>query len=241
MIKHKKYPRGNIYLSGGMQFAVELGKGWRETCSSKLKEMKYFPLDITELDIAYTENHGELYRSFGSTVEDHLQMKSNIRKHFVYTDLELIKNDSDALIVLYDESARRGAGTISECQVAYNLDLPIFIVSAYEDWSKEVPGWLQSLSTKIFTSFDDLYVYLDALPVGILKRDIYGNRNTNNHYLCSLCGSAFQKKKHHFVSTISPLYCSSCVEIVTSTFEGHKDRYQFFVEYLENQSNKEDQ
>lgn len=239
MIKHPKYPRGNIYLSGGMQHAKDLGAAWRVKCSNVLKKMEYFPIDITQLDIEYTKQFGELYRSFGSEPQHHLQMKSNIRKHFVYTDLELVKNDSDALIVYYDDSVRHGAGTISECQVSFNLDLPIFLVSAYENWSKEVPGWLQALSTKIFTNFIDLYAYLDELPYGILKRDVYGNHNSENMYLCSLCGNPFEKHKHHFVSKISPLYCGSCVELVKTTYEGHKDRYQFFIEHLEQSAKDE--
>ena len=235
MIKHSKYPRGNIYLSGGMQHSPELGAAWRLKTSAKLKSMEYYPLDITQLDIAYTNHHGELYRSFGSEPEHHLQMKSNLRKHFVYTDIELIKNDSDALIVYYDESVRLGAGTISECQVAYNLDLPIFIVSAYEDWHEEIPGWLQALSTKIFINFNDLYKYLGKLPYGILKRDVYGNHNAGTHYLCSLCGDPFEKHKAHFVSKVSPLYCKNCVDVVKTTHESHKDRYQFFLEHLEDE------
>ncbi len=239
MIKHVKYPRANIYLSGGMQFAENLGAGWRTTCSAELKQMGYFPLDITELDVAYTKTHGELYRTFGADPTHVLQMRSNIRKHFIYTDLQLIMNDSDALIILYDESVRKGAGTISECQVAFNHDIPIFLVSTYKNWHKEVPGWLQALTTKIFTNFQDLYKYLDDLPPGILKRDAYGNHNSGDQYLCSLCGNPFLKKKTHFVSKISPLYCSGCVDIVKTTVESHKDRYQFFIEYLENESNQE--
>lgn len=237
MIKHPKFPNGNIYLSGGMQFAENLGAGWRVICGMKLKQSKYFPLDITELDIAYTAVHGELYRSFGS--DEVLQMKSNIRKHFIYTDLELIVNDSDAMIIYYDESVRLGAGTISECQVAYNNDIPVFLVSAYGDDLNEIPGWLQALTTKMFTSFDDLHTYLDALPEGILKRDVYGNHNAGNMYLCSLCGEPFKKHKQQFVSKVSPLYCGCCVDLVSETVEEHKDRYEFFINYLQDEADKE--
>lgn len=232
MIKHPAYPNGNIYLSGGMQHASDLGAGWRQSCGSALKRMGYYPLDIAELDIAYREAHGDLYRFL--TEEELLERKSNIRKHFIYTDLQLIERDSDALIVLYDESARLGAGTISECQVAYNFDLPLFLVNGYSKLD-DVPGWLQALSTKIFANFESLYEYLEELPAGVLKRDIYGNHHGGQHYLCSLCGLPFIKGKTHFVSKVSPLYCKSCVEIVKATHEQHYDRYQFFVEYLEQQ------
>jgi hypothetical protein len=166
------------------------------------------------------------------TDEELLQTKSNIRKHFVSADLNLITFWADAMIIRYDEGVRKGAGTISECQHAYNLDIPIFLVNEYKILS-EVPGWLAALTTKIFDQWQAMYSYLGDLPQGILKRDVYGNRRSGSHYLCSLCGTVEQKHKAHFVSKISPLYCKSCVELVKTTFEEHKDRYQFFLEHLE--------
>lgn len=233
------YPRGNLYLSGGIEHAEAMGSYWRSDLSPKLKQMGYFPLDISELDKEYARRHGELFHDFGTDEMGLLQRKANIRKHFIFTDLQLIRNDSDALIVYYDESVRKGAGTISECQYAYELDLPIFLVSAWKDWKKEVPGWLHALSTKVFTSFQDLVVYLDTLPNGILKRDIYGNRHTGDYYLCSLSGEPFKKSKTHFVSKVSPLYNKDSVKIVKKVNEGMKDRYEFCLEYLQRQANDE--
>jgi len=240
MIRHPLFTRGNIYLSGGMQFADDLGAGWREVCSSRLRELGYFPLDICELDRAYAKKNGELL--YDSTdisravdIATELQAKSNIRKHFVKADLDLIERDSDGLIVYYDESARRGAGTISECQHAFNRDIPIFLVSDYADWANEVPGWLQSLSTRSFTDFESLYEYLANLPAGILIKDRYGNRHATDQYLCSLCGSAFKKRKHQFVSKVSPLYCSPCVDLTATTWEQLEDRYDFFINTIQDQ------
>ena len=64
MLKHPKYPNGTIYLSGGMQFAANLGAEWRKRCGERLKEMGFFPLDITELDVAYSNAHGQTYGWF---------------------------------------------------------------------------------------------------------------------------------------------------------------------------------
>lgn len=237
MIEHPQFPRGNMYLSGGMEHADDLGVGWRDRCAGVLKDLEYYPLDIAQLDRDYTESHGELYYKLDPT--NHLQYKSNFRKHFVYTDIQLVIHDTDAVIVLYDESARRGAGTVSECQIAYHYNIPVFVISDFEDWNAEVPSWLQALSTKIYTNFDDLYEYLERLPYGILKRDPYGNHHSENHYLCFLCGEPFEKHKTHFVSQISPLYCSSCVDLVKKTNEEYYDRYKFIVEQLEHEHHKE--
>jgi hypothetical protein len=239
MIKHPKYNRGNLYLSGGMEYAEELGAGWRAALSAKLKTLGYFPLDIAELDLRYIEQHGKLYSDFDDDERGLMLRKANIRKHFIYTDLQLIKNDTDALIVYYDESVRRGAGTISECQYAYLLDIPIFIVSEWHDWKKEIPGWLHALSTKIFTNFTDLSNYLEKLPDQILKRDIYGNHHSGEYYLCSLSGEPFKKSNHHFVSHVSPLYSKPAVDVVRHVHEDKKDRYQFFIELLQEQAEKE--
>lgn len=213
-----------------MQFAEALGTGWRRSCGEKLKELGFFPLDIAALDIAYSEVHGQLYRF--SSDEEILQRKSNIRKHFIETDINLIRNDSDALIVLYDDSVRLGAGTISEVQEAFMYDIPVFLINGYKEL-KQVPGWMQAETTKIFSEWNDLYTYFASLPPAILKRDVYGNRRSGMHYLCSLCGKVEQKHKTHYVSKVSPLYCKSCVEVVKATHETHCDRYKFFLEYLE--------
>lgn len=230
MLAHPAYPKGGIYLSGGMQHTVDkLGAQWRRVCSERLKAMGFFPLDIAELDNAYTQKNGHLYRSLDPG--KHLHRKSNVRKHFIATDIALIRNDADAVIILYDEAVRRGAGTISEVHEAFMLDIPVFLLNGFGD-PEEVPEWMHAETTKMFNEWEDLYDYLAKLPDGILKRDAYGNRRSGSHYLCSLCGNTEEKHKTHFVSKVTPQYCGSCVEIVRQTYEQHEDRYQFFQNYL---------
>lgn len=235
MIKHPKYPNGNVYLSGGMQFAADEGAGWREVLSRRLKELGYFPIDIFALDQAYANKYGHFLRGINKD-QSHLQRKSNVRKHFIKTDIALVKNDSDAVIAFYDEAFRRGAGSFSECHEAYVNDIPIFLVSDFMDVDKEVPGWLQAMTTKIFYNFDQLCEYMRDLPPGVIKRDIYGNHHVGDYYLCSLSGEVFKKTDLHFVSKVSPLYSKESVEAVRQTNEEHVDRYEFIIQHLENQA-----
>lgn len=223
---------GTIYLSGGMEKSADLGAGWRIECSKQLIERGFIPLDITAMDIAYTKAHGHVYMD--KDPRNLLQYKSNIRHQFIYTDLRLITDDSDAVVAYYDESFKNGAGSFAECQCSYDNEKPLFVVSAFP-LPNNVPSWLKALSTRLFFSFEDLYLYLEKLPKGILKADIYGNHHSNNEYLCSLCGDVFEKSKHHFVSKVSPLLCISCVDLVQKTREQHVDRYQFIVDHLKNQ------
>lgn len=217
-----------FYLCGGMEAAVNLGAKWREVCSNELARRGYGAIDITALDVAYTAEHGHVYMDprtpeelADPTIE--LQNKSNIRHQFIKTDIQLIRNDADGVIALYDEAFKNGAGSFAECQVTYDLGKPLYIVSTLP----KVPSWLRALSTKIFANFDDLYAYLESLPDGVLKLDTYGNRGNGSHYLCFLCGEVFVKNKHPYVSTVSPLYCKGCVTIVEKTRKAHFDRYTF--------------
>ena len=96
----------------------------------------------------------------------------------------------------------------------------------------DISGWLLALTTKYFYNFEDLYVYLDNLPKGILKKDLYGNHGVDGQYLCSLSGEVFTKKKNKFVSQVTPLYSQKSVEVVNDVYENHRDRYDFFMDYL---------
>lgn len=239
MITHPKYNRGNLYLSGGMEKKKGLGSTWRKNVATRVKEMGYFPIDITALDRAYAKEHGELFYSFNKSFEKEelLKFKSNIRRHFIYTDIELVLKDTDALIVLWDEAAAGGGGTHNEISEAYSHGIPILMVSSVP--VDDIPGWIIAQTTKIFTRWEQLFKYLDELPFGILRKDVYGNYSSDNKYLCSLCGDPFEKQKHHYVSHVSPLYCKGCINAVKETYEDMKDRYQFFVEHMEQEAIEE--
>lgn len=221
---------GTIYLSGGMEKAVENGAQWRRMISDKLKSFGFTPLDIAALDFEYVKANGPVY--LNQDPDNYLQYKSNIRRQFIYTDLRLIIEDSDAVIAYYDQSFKDGAGSFAECQCAYDHEKPLFVVSAFE----HVPSWLKALSTRVFYTFEDLYFYIEGLPTGILKVDRYGNHSSGNFYLCSLCGNFSEKTKRHYVSKVSPSYCKSCVDVVAKTYEQHVDRYQFIANHIARQS-----
>ncbi len=235
IVRPRGFEKGNAYLSGGMQFAKDLGGAWREECSKELLNMGYFPLDITELDVAY--NKAFCKPEMPKTSEEIAKYKAEMRRHFIEADLKLIHDNSDFLIVYYDESASRGAGTISEAQYAYLYGIPVFLVGDYQtedDMLNDISGWLLALCTKHFTKFEDLYAYLGSLPEGVVTKDQYGNTGRNSQYLCSLTGDVFTKKKTPFVSNVHPLLSPESVKITAKVYE--KNRYSFFREYLTNKT-----
>lgn len=215
MIEHN----GNIYLSGGMERAVDLGSQWRIQVSEELKHMGFMPLDITALDKAYTAAHGKVIAG-----EDELHDKYNIRYQFIYTDLRLIIQNTDAVIAYYDEAFKNGAGSFAECQCAYDHGKPLFIVSAFP--KEQMPSWLKALSTKIFFDFEDLYDYLAKLPNQVL-----GKKNSPS-FVCSMCGNLTQKRTYHYAVLSNHPYCDNCSCVVAQTHAKYADRYEFISEIL---------
>ena len=65
---------------------------------------------------------------------------------------------SDAMILLYDESTRRGAGTLSEAWEAFREGRPVYLVTEFD--MSEVPTWLIGETTKIFSDMEDLLEYV---------------------------------------------------------------------------------
>ncbi len=229
MTKSKRY----IYLSGGMQHAEELGGVWRATCSERLDELGFIPVNITAMDIAYSKQYGVVEPCFEyKDNERHVEKKLNIRNHFVYADLGIIEDFCSALIVYYDESVRKGAGTLCECQKAYDHRIPVFLVNGYDSFD-QVPGWLQGLTTKMFSSFEQLYQYLEQVTDNVAIRKDIRQDNIDSH-LCLACGTIENISSSRLVDPeFLPEYCTSCNQLDTQLNKHTKqDRYRYFCNYL---------
>jgi len=229
MIRHPQYNLGNIYLSGGMQFAKDLGSEWRVVASERLKVSGFWPIDITQLEKDYRERCNFNITEVLSEATSNAQLKANVRRHFIHADLKIIEEQTDAVLLYYDESVQKGAGTLGEAQYTYNLGKPLFVV---RDASLKLPFWLEAMTTRSTSSFEEMFQYLHCLPPNILKTDLYGNYGVDHIYLCNLCGNSFKKRKHAFVSKVTPTFCRDCVEVVVQTREHQPDRYEFIKQRL---------
>lgn len=239
---------GNLYLSGGMQFAESLGGAWREELSAQLKDINFTPLNITDMDAFFEKKHPDvkLLPSKNNKDVDINIYRQLFREHFIEPDTKLITEQTDAVIVLYDESARKGAGTTSEVMHAYNQDIPIFMVCLDYKSEEEVflntSAFFTGMVTKIFTNFNDLTSYLSNLPPKILIPDNYGNRRFEDQYLCSLTGNVFQSETI-YTKKISKLTSPALLEkvdnlIINKTPVKNINRYNVFENYIEKQADE---
>ena len=88
--------------------------------------------------------------------------------------------ESDAIVVLYDESTRRGAGTLSEAWEAFREGRPVYLVTEFD--MENVPTWLIGETTQIFSTMEDFLEYVsdhshvirDKMHAGQIAHDVLG-------------------------------------------------------------------
>ena len=146
------------YLSGGMEYVAGEGVGWRKELqrwiegnlghdvfnpnveSDRLFATKYKDVDFRKLKSLDIERYREIARDL------------------VEIDTNEIAHRSDYIVCYWDEGAAKGAGTKGELTMARFFNKPVYFVTKFS--LHELPGWVLGCVTKVFTSFDDLKVFL---------------------------------------------------------------------------------
>ena len=225
--------KGSVYLSGGIQHASPddpRGAGWREKMNHELEIRGFVAIDIAELGNRYIQRYGDnIFNNKLPGIKSEPIHTARLRSQIIDSDIKLVVEDSDAVLVYWDEAAQRGAGTISEAQTAYSNGIPVFVVSAWEDWENKIPAWLQGLATKIFADFESLLRWMGELPDNIL---LDGGRGNEEHFLCSLTGNVAKRTPLHHAHDIGVGYGAVAYNAMESVRTMEKNRYEFFSELM---------
>lgn len=145
-----------FYLSGGMEYKRGLGKNWRDNLTEKLAELGHTTLDPVKTTLA-DEAASSFYWKEAKTAEDLAPYRQMIQKHMFAKDMEAIQ-DAHATILLYDESARLGAGTLAEAWESFREGKPVYMITDFK--REEIPGWLIGETTKIFRTSAQVVEYV---------------------------------------------------------------------------------
>lgn len=147
-----------FYLSGGMEYKKNLGVGWREWLTGELEKVRHDAVDPVKLE-SPDEN--------GSPIQNKLtelklagkleEVRGIVRRSLFRKDMFGIQL-SDALVVYFDDSVQRGAGTISEAWEAFREGRPIYMVSSMP--LEKIPTWLIGETTAIFPDFEKFLEYV---------------------------------------------------------------------------------
>ncbi len=148
----------HIYLSGGMEYAENEGRDWRQSLEQWL---------VKELGCTIFNPNSESQRFFSehypavdirSLKETNVVEYAAIVGRLVEIDCAEIAGQSDLVICYWDDSAQRGAGTKGELTIAKHFGKPVYMVTSKS--LTEIPGWVLGCTTCIFESFDELKKFL---------------------------------------------------------------------------------
>jgi hypothetical protein len=144
-----------------MEYKKNLGANWREWITEELEKRRHDAINPVKLEMAEEELEHDVPIQVRLTAlknEGKLEeVRRLVRKVLFRKDMFGIQL-SDAMIVLYDESTRRGAGTLSEAWEAFREGRPVYLVTEFD--MSEVPTWLIGETTKIFNDMEDLLEYV---------------------------------------------------------------------------------
>jgi len=149
-----------FYLSGGMEYKKKLGMGWRDWITQELEKRHHDAINPVKLEICEEETGGIPIqtRLTELKLEGKLdEVRRLVRKVLFRKDMFAIQL-TDALIVYYDESVQKGAGTLSEAWEAFREGVPVYLVTEFP--TEKIPTWLIGETTRIFSDFEELLEYV---------------------------------------------------------------------------------
>jgi len=154
-----------VYLAGGMEFAKD-GRSWRREAVSLLNKERidtWEPYEEEAKMFNGKESPIDTIKSLDKEI-DYLRLHK-IMRTIVKTDLTVVSQEVDAILVKYDHSVLTGAGTHAEISVATLNDLPVHA------WLEGLT--LQEIPTWAIGCFDTIsYSLRDAIKK--VKESLHG-------------------------------------------------------------------
>jgi len=145
------------FLCGAMEYSPDGGQQWRERMRLWLQEtLNQRVYDPTE-EARRLLNEAEL-RDLAQWKTSDLERYRKALRLVINRDLDVMTNQADYVVCLWDEAAARGGGTQAELTAAYRKGIPVYLVT--EVPLGEISGWVLSCTDRIFASFEDLKSFL---------------------------------------------------------------------------------
>ncbi|MDQ2870404.1 MAG: nucleoside 2-deoxyribosyltransferase [Acidobacteriota bacterium] len=147
------------YLSGAIEHAADLGKGWRsrmrEFLQDTLRHAVYDPAADEAKDLSPEEQAN--FRRWKR--EDPRRFRETVRKIIAW-DLDRIERRSAYLIALWDGQSAKGGGTAAEITLAHRLGKPVYLVLGMP--VEEASGWVLAAADEVFSTFEELQAALSS-------------------------------------------------------------------------------
>lgn len=145
------------FLCGGMEYATDGGRAWRERIrlwlQDTLNHRVYDP--IVEAQRLFTAEERRDLPAWKTSDPERFRRAMRI---VINHDLDVMARQADYVVCLWDEAAARGAGTQAELTAAYRKAIPVYLVT--EMSAAEISGWILGCADRVFANFDELKSFL---------------------------------------------------------------------------------
>ncbi len=147
-----------FYLSGGMEYKKNRGEDWRSWITKELEKMRHEAVDPIKLE-SFDENGEPIqYKLTKLKSEGKLDEVREITRRSLFRKDMFAIQISEAIVVYYDESVQKGAGTLSESWESFREGRPVYLVTDFD--IEDIPTWLIGETTEIFPDFDKFLEYI---------------------------------------------------------------------------------
>jgi hypothetical protein len=143
-----------------MEYAEDEGRDWRSEMQTWLERetgWTVFNPNVESDRLLRTEYPGIDFRELKT--RDIMRYRTIVER-LVTIDCDEIARRTDFVVVYWDASAQRGAGTKGELTMAHFFKKPVYMVTAMPPGS--IPGWVLGCVSRIFGDFGSLKEFLST-------------------------------------------------------------------------------
>lgn len=147
-----------VYLSGGMEYATDEGRNWRDELERWLTVHLHSEVfnPNRESDRFFAARYPSI--DFRALKRSDITRYQHIAAQLVDIDCREIADRTDIVICYWDDAAMRGAGTKGELTIARHSGKPVYMVTSLSP--ADIPGWILGCVTQRFATFDQLKTHL---------------------------------------------------------------------------------
>lgn len=144
-----------VYLSGAIDRAPDLGRGWRAQVARELRSAGAQPYDPALEQEQVCGLGVEALRALRETDLDRFTEKTRL---VIANDLHIVAQEALAVVAYVSDHARMG--TFAEMGVAVYHGVPLFVILDHADY--QASGWTISSATAIFANVDAFLSWLEG-------------------------------------------------------------------------------
>jgi len=141
------------YLSGAMEYAPDRGEKWRKSVALRLKEELghevFNPNEQAEKILSSEER-----KKFKKWKENEVEKFKNLIHKVIDHDLGFLTKKADYVVCYWDKYASMGGGTQGEITVAYQNQIPVFLLTKMP--ITRISSWIIGCSEKIISDENSL-------------------------------------------------------------------------------------